>query len=299
MLFRSQPPDVQDLMHIRWCPTGPFTSLPIHASAGYELDPTAKLELEVSIDNPVIPLLISYASMYQKDGLAKDSLSDYAISSYISTLSTLLQSQRQPPDITFQGNILAVIQPDTPDQAPLPGAIEELNRIKTRISGPILKSLVGVEATVDAVLEEMKNASIVHFACHGIQDTTHPLSSRLLLHGGYLSLAQLMYTSLPNARLAFLSACETATGRDDLPDEAVHLAAGMLAAGFKSIIGTMWAISDSAAPIVADGFYARLLKHGKVGYGKAAEALHYAVEDLRKQNPSDFMAWVPFIHMGA
>ena len=108
-----------------------------------------------------------------------------------------------------------------------------------------------------------------------------------------------MYTSLPNVRLAFLSACETATGQENLPDEAVHLAAGMLAAGFKSVIGTMWAISDSAAPIVADGFYASLLKDGKVEYGKAAEVLHYAVEDLRKQNPSDFMSWVPFIHIGA
>ena len=73
----------------------------------------------------------------------------------------------------------------------------------------------------------------------------------------------------------------------------------MLAAGFKSVITTMWAISDSAAPIVADGFYARLLRDGKVEYGKVAEALHYAVEDLRKQDPSDFMAWVPFIHIGA
>ena len=107
-----------------------------------------------------------------------------------------------------------------------------------------------------------------------------------------------MYTSLPNARIAFLSACETATGQENLPDEAVHLAAGMLAAGFKSVIGTMWAISDSAAPIVAERFYARLLKDGKVEDGKAAGALHYAVEDLRKRDPSDFMAWVPFIHIG-
>ena len=130
--------------------------------------------------------------------------------------------------------MLAVIQPNTPGAASLPGTEEELLRIKSHTSGSRLglKSLVGAQATVNSVLREIKDCSIVHFACHGIQDTTHPLSSRLLLHGGYLSLAQLMYTKLPNARLAFLSACETATGQENLPDEAVHLAAGMLAAGF-------------------------------------------------------------------
>ena len=158
--------------------------------------------------------------------------------------------------------------------------------------------LVGKDATVDAVLEEMQSCSVVHFACHGKQDMIDPLSSCLCLHDGSLSLSQLVYMKLPNAQLAFLSACQTATGEKELPDEAVHLAAGMLAAGFKSVIGTMWSVSDNAAPIVADGVYARLFKDGKLESGKVAEALHYAVEDLRKRNPSDFMAWVPFIHMG-
>ena len=107
-----------------------------------------------------------------------------------------------------------------------------------------------------------------------------------------------MYTTLPNAEIAFLSACQTAEGDKDLPDEAVHLAAGMLAAGFKSVIATMWSISDGMAPKVTDGVYARLLKDGKPELGKVAEALHYAVEEIRSRDPAD-LEWVPFIHMGA
>ncbi|KAI0082963.1 hypothetical protein BDY19DRAFT_981531, partial [Irpex rosettiformis] len=53
---------------------------------------------------------------------------------------------------------------------------------------------------------------------------------------------------LPNADLAVLSACQTATGDEKLSEEAVHLAAGMLNIGYKSVIGTMWSISDYIAP---------------------------------------------------
>ena len=258
-------------MHIQWCPTGPFVSLPVHAAAAYS-----------------------------EDQLPLESLSDYVMSSYTPTLSALLFSLPKSLDTPFPCKVLAVIQPNTPKLSHLPGAIKELSMIEKRVSesGHVLKSLVGNQATVDTVLGDMKDCSVVHFACHGIQDATDPLNSRLILDDGPLPLSKLIYTKLPNAQLAFLSACQTAKGEKELPDEAVHLAAGMLAAGFKSVIGTMWSISDNAAPIVADGVYARLFKDGKLESGKVAEALHYAVEDLRKRDPSDFMAWVPFIHMG-
>ena len=45
---------------------------------------------------------------------------------------------------------------------------------------------------------------------------------------------------MPNASLAFLSACETAMGAEDLPDEAMHLAASLLFAGFGGVVATMW-----------------------------------------------------------
>jgi CHAT domain-containing protein len=49
-----------------------------------------------------------------------------------------------------------------------------------------------------------------------------------------------MDADLGDAFFAFLSACETAKGDHDYADEAVHLAASMLFAGFKSVIATMW-----------------------------------------------------------
>jgi len=82
----------------------------------------------------------------------------------------------------------------------------------------------------------------------------------------------------------------------------MHLAAGMLAAGFKSVIGTMWAIPDEAAPVVAEKFYRKLFEGQSgtidIGEGKTAEALHFAVQELKNEGYG-FMAWMPFIHLGA
>ena len=89
-------------------------------------------------------------------------------------------------------------------------------------------------------------------------------------------------------------------GDVEQPEEAVHLAAGMLTAGFRSVIGTMWSIYDSSAPVVMRKFYeimAQQVKEGKElepGY-----ALHQATRVLReKYGAHDFLRWVPFVHFG-
>jgi hypothetical protein len=99
----------------------------------------------------------------------------------------------------------------------------------------------------------------VHFACHGVQNLNAPLKSGFLLQNGCLELSRIISTSLPNADFTFLSACQTAAGHLDHPDEAIHLAAGMLLAGYHSVIATMWSISDNDAPFIADAVYSYLL----------------------------------------
>ena len=197
-------------------------------------------------------------------------------------------------------SVLSIIQPATPGQVRLPGAIGELEKITQRASDVNVPSdsLSGDKATVSTVIDALSNYSVVHFACHGVQDLREPLNSGLVLHDDRLTLSKLMHTKLPNAQLAFLSACETAKGEEDYPDEAVHIAAGMLAAGFRDVIGTMWTIYDDSAPRVADDVYAEVFKDGKLLVDRIPFALHHAVERLRKRGPNDFMSWMPFIHLG-
>jgi CHAT domain-containing protein len=96
------------------------------------------------------------------------------------------------------------------------------------------------EATVAGVQEQLPKASILHLACHGYQDPHLPLNSGFVMRDNMLTVSHLMRLRLPHAFLAFLSACETAKGDLQQPDQAVHLAAAMLFAGFKSIVATMW-----------------------------------------------------------
>ncbi|KAF5346569.1 hypothetical protein D9758_013491 [Tetrapyrgos nigripes] len=132
------------------------------------------------------------------------------------------------------------------------------------------------EAVVDTVKRELSKYEIVHLACHGIQDSINPLDSAFALNVGNLKLQDLMRLSLEKAELAVLFVCQTATGDENLPEEAVHLAAGMLAVGYPSVVATMWSISDRDAPIVADKVYENLLGHR---------------DELETRNPSQSAAY--------
>ncbi|KAF8642082.1 hypothetical protein AX16_009698 [Volvariella volvacea WC 439] len=270
-------PDIHNLTRVWWCPIGPFASLPLHA-----------------------------AGDYSRRG---QQVFNYVISSYTPTVSALLTQRRESPIHEMdQVRLLAVIQSASDTGFPLPGTHEELRLIQSRIANTEAKIELDVlyedDAKREMTLDKIQQANWVHFACHGIQDITNPTNSALLLaKGSRLRLHDLIKLSLPNAQLAFLSACQTATGVSTLPDEAIHLAAGMLLAGFRSIIATLWSIGDSDAPRVADDVYATLLDStggSRVpDAGEAAFALHCAVDRLRKgYGNKSFMNWVPYVHIG-
>lgn len=172
----------------------------------------------------------------------------------------------------------------------------EVSQLETTV-GPSCEvvHLSGTNATSDAVLEEMKKATWVHFACHAFQHVSLPLKSAFLLTGTErLELSDIIRTRLPHAEFAFLSACQTATGDASHPDESVHLAAAMQLAGFRSVVATMWNIEDRNAPHVAQNVYERLMKGERAGH-----ALHHAMRKIRKEvGERNFRTWVPYIHVG-
>jgi len=229
-------------------------------------------------------------------------VSDFVISSYVPTLSILVPSSNP---ITVPGGdlrLLAVRQPPSDGLSRLPGVNTELEHIGAVIRdspsarATLVESSVG---TVEEVQALMKEADWVHFACHGIQDAANPIESGLCLADGRrLKVSDIIALSHPCGGLAFLSACQTATGDEGLSDEAIHIAAGMLFAGYGGVVGTMWTISDKLAPRVARDVYGQLFRNGtRPDYREAARALHEAVGHLRDSNVS-FVDWLPFIHVG-
>jgi CHAT domain-containing protein len=257
--------------HIAWCLTGPLTFLPIHAAGLYDAN-----------DQPKI--------------------FDYVVSSYTPTLAALLNAQRGPPRSRQAARLLTVSQPATPGQMRLPGTVDEINVIQTvqrQTGGLHITRLDDQEATIAAVLQHMKDCNWIHLACHGIQNITRPTDSAFLLIDNPLTLKEIMKQSFTHTELAVLSACQTATGDSDLPEEAIHLAAGMLMAGYGSVVGTMWSIRDDDAPIIAEKFYEYLIGEAEADTSRAAYALHHAVAHLREaRGENNFASWVPFIHLG-
>jgi CHAT domain-containing protein len=168
------------------------------------------------------------------------------VSSYIPTLSALIKSRsgwRSVPRNQATGILAACRDAAQLRQTPLDNLeheIEVVSRCFEQASAQIVLS--SSPNTTSQLLREAlsgKNAHILHLACHGLQ-AENPLESALMLSDGMLSIQDLMTMSLPDAVLAFLSACQTARGSERLPDQAVHLAASMLFCGFRSVVGTMW-----------------------------------------------------------
>ncbi|KAF7339064.1 CHAT domain-containing protein [Mycena venus] len=268
-----------------WCPTGPFAFLPIHA-----------------------------AGIYRPDNI--HSIADYVISSYTPTLTALITARENQNTSANMPKVTAVIQPTTPGYGSLPHTKTELQKIAEKIPNEWLTSLNTSETptSLETILSHLRESSIIHFACHGVQNTVNPLESCLLIGGAQLKVSQLMETSgvshdtpstnVQNRGLVFLSACETAMGDTKLPDESMHLAATLLFARFSSVVATLWTMYDPDGPEIAEVFYGHLFRDADPtstpprfpDLSNSAHALHMAVMQLRQKVP--FARWVPFVHFG-
>jgi CHAT domain-containing protein len=200
----------------------------------------------------------------------------------------------------FRG-ILAVSQPSMDGQTPIPKTVDEVQALIQAVADTVaVQWLQGPQATREAVLSGMETSTWVHLACHAHQ---YPLRSSesafLLANGETLSLADISARVSTGGELAFLSACQTAAGDFDLSEEGVHLAAGMLVAGYRSVIATTWSVHDVDAPVVAGAVYRMLLDGGRMNRASAAISLHHATRLLReKVGEAQVMRWGPFIHLG-
>ncbi|KZV69579.1 TPR-like protein [Peniophora sp. CONT] len=275
--FTEKASDTDLLPHITWCPTGPLTQLPLHAAGIYDVRGSGP-------------------RVY-----------DFVVSSYTPSLSALLRCYEGSGKLHPSPSMLLVAQPDTPRKGLswLPHVRTEAARIRTLLPGDTHTVLNSEKATVEAVLDVLDQHAWVHLACHGSQNREDPTESAFELYDNGLTLSALMSKASTNAELAFLSACETAAGDPKIPEESAHLAAGMLAVGFKGVVATMWSIWDKDGPVIVEAYYARLLelrgsgtlKKGETG---AAYALHDAVKCLREEvGENNFERWVPFVHFGA
>ncbi|KAF8214612.1 CHAT domain-containing protein [Mycena galopus ATCC 62051] len=242
---------------IWWCLTGAFVGLPVHAAPK----------------------------------------SDKFIHSYTSTLSALNDGYLRNSSAIPTVGVVGVTHSSKAREGMLPGVEQEVKGITSIIGESNIHSLVGSQATVDAVKIMLKQCSWIHLACHGKQDLVDPPKSRLQLYEGHLELKAILQMQLSDVEFVYLAACETAMGDSELVNESFHLGGGFIAAGFQGVIGTLWSMYDLDGPVVANAVYVHLFRDGQPKASEAARALQIAVRKLRSAGvPHE--RWVPYIHMG-
>lgn len=259
---------------IWWCPTGRFNSIPLHAAAPFRK--------------------------------GEKGLPNHYISSYTPTLSALLRCQKPRHVLNDKTppRVLAIGQATPAGSFAKLGTVEEeLDSLQSILEPAIpMTRMIGESATRSESLRAIHSSPWVHLACHGKQDLARPLKSCFAMSDGPLTLLDIMRApsdSVQNSEFAFLSACHTAAGDRTAPDEVVHLAAAMQFAGFRGVVGTMWAVDDAVVVNMVSAFYEALLEVSPDGLNSehAALALNTAAKKVDK-SVVPLGQRIVFIHIG-
>lgn len=168
---------------------------------------------------------------------------------------------------------------------PLPGAVNEVQRISDLISGDVFYNY---DATEEKFKAMVSNYKILHLAMHTIINDNDPMNSQLVFtldekskNEGLLHTYEIYNLDL-NADMVVLSACNTGTGKLEKGEGIMSLARGFIYAGYPSIIMTLWRADDKSGADLMTSFYNYLnegkskdeaLRHAKLDYLKSADKL--------------------------
>lgn len=153
------------------------------------------------------------------------------------------------------------------------------------------------EASHAGVRAALTDHRWVHFSCHGDQDLKDPSRGGLLLSEGKLTVTDIS-TGRYHGDFAGLSACKTAVGGTDLPDEAITLAAALHYAGYRHVIAALWSVDNKASAEVFSSLYRTIAADGRLEPDEAPAALHEVVRRMRDRQPDWPHRWTPFTHTG-
>lgn len=164
--------------------------------------------------------------------------------------------------------------------------------------------LKGFEASREnAMADQLRQYLIIHFATHGFVNTERPELSAIVMTmvksdgspaDGFLQLHDILNLEL-SAELTVLSACETGLGKDVRGEGLISLTRGLMFAGSRTVVASLWKVDDRATAALMGHFYKALLQDGMT----RSAALRYAKQELRK-NPawSSPFFWAGFVLQG-
>lgn len=182
--------------------------------------------------------------------------------------------------------------------SPLPSSRNEVDEIAGFFSRAQI--FEGRNATEENVRAAARGADVLHFAVHGLINERTPVNSALILslpkartatqNNGLLEAWEVMDDLSLNADLVVLSACDTALGRENRGEGLIGLTRAFQYAGARSVLATLWGISDRSTAGLMRRFYAAL----RAGKSKDEALREAQIDQIKSQEASQPFYWAAF-----
>lgn len=169
-----------------------------------------------------------------------------------------------------------------------PFVYEELQSVAMTM--PKAELFVGPDASGKVLREKGPHCRLIHIATHGFFRPDNPMFSGIRLGDTFLTLYDLYSLRLP-VDLITLSGCSTGLNVVAAGDELMGLVRGLLTAGARTLLLTLWDVNDNSTAQFMKAFY------GRGERPKRAVALREAMQELRERYPHPYY-WAPFVLVG-
>jgi CHAT domain-containing protein len=242
---------------------GALASSPRRPFTDPELDRVGEAIAEVCIE-PVVPLLKDAARVFIVPcgrlwavplGLVgRKPLADTHSVGIVPNLSIAhrLIKQRRPTR-----RVERFVGVGNPDET-LPGAAEEVETVAVQFDDRAV--LTGADVDFLRVLQLVRDADVIHLACHGVSFSNYPELSYLHIAGSPDAPQPWFVEDVlrvpMSPRLVVLSACDAGTAVALPGKEYVGFPGVFLVADTKTVIAPLWAVPDTSTAVLMKAFYA-------------------------------------------
>jgi CHAT domain-containing protein/Tfp pilus assembly protein PilF len=185
---------------------------------------------------------------------------------------------------------------------PLPEAEQEVKTLARLYGAAHSRVFIGSEAREGVAKTEAAKYKVLHFATHGLLDNRNPMFSFLTLaqkagdpnEDGLLEAREIINMDL-HAKLAVLSACQTARGWVGAGEGVIGMSWALFGAGVPTTVASQWNVDSASTTSLMIDFHRRLTR-SKV---TKAEALRQAeLGLLRSERYRHPFYWAGFVMIG-
>lgn len=198
--------------------------------------------------------------------------------------ASVLRYCMEKPDIADAAGVIVGV-PD--ENAPL--VEQEVRQLRAEF--PDARLLEGEAATREAFRLSAQRAAFVHVASHVAFRHDNPMFSSLKLSDGYLT-AMDLFSITCQTNLVTLSGCSSGRGMEAGSDDQLGLMRAFLYAGARSMVLSLWNVSDESTTELMSHLYKEL----RSGTPRSL-ALNRAMRHVRATWPDPFY-WAPFTLAG-